>query len=296
MTPYEIVTERIIAQLEKGVVPWYRPWEYGCAVKRSNGERYNFLNQVLLGKGSEWGTYSEWVKQNCYIKKNEKASIIIGWFNPKRTVKVETEDGEEEKVLTGSVRPKIYYVFSRSQVIDKETGEIPKAKYEPKTYTHKSNDSINKIVSDYEKREKGLRIKIRQSPEAFYSPLRDIVVCPELSQFKERNEFYSTLFHELIHSTGHNSRLDRFDKEAEPTMFGSDSYSKEELIAEMGVAMLCYMTGIETEKSFNNSASYLKGWLDALKGDKKLIVCAASQAEKAVNRIMNVKTEKAKGA
>ena len=125
-----------------------------------------------------------------------------------------------------------------------------------------------------------------QSQEAFFHPLTINVVVPQLSQYQRQEEYYSTLFHELTHSTGHKSRLNRI---CDIASFGSDEYSREELVAELGSAYLVNHCGLESEDSFRNSAGYIQGWLKALKDDKKLIVSAAGAAGRAVNLILNRK-------
>src|SRR5258708_8641817 len=122
-----------------------------------------------------------------------------------------------------------------------------------------------------------------QSDKAWYSPSSDVVGMPARSLFHSSEEYYATEFHELAHSTGHAKRLHRenFDN---PGSFGSESYSKEELIAEMTAAMLCGIAGIE-QNTLENSAAYLKTWIARLKSDSRLLVSAASQAHKAADFI-----------
>jgi len=124
---------------------------------------------------------------------------------------------------------------------------------------------------------------------AFYSPSLDYVQLPHLSIFITPEEYYSTLFHEYVHATGHEKRLGR-KSILEPSYFGSHDYSKEELVAEMGAAFLCGHAGIENS-TIENSAAYIKGWLKALKNDKTLLVHAAGQAQKAADYILNRKPE-----
>lgn len=119
---------------------------------------------------------------------------------------------------------------------------------------------------------------------AFYNPSADAVTLPLMDQFFEVSEYYSTAFHELTHSTGHTSRLNRLSKTAH---FGNEEYSKEELVAEIGAAALVNHVGLETPSSFRNSAAYVQSWLKALSNDKRMIVSAAGQAEKAVRLILN---------
>ena len=118
------------------------------------------------------------------------------------------------------------------------------------------------------------------------------MVVPHISQYKLVEEYYSTTFHELTHSTGHSSRLKRFgEKNDGVAAFGDEVYSKEELIAEIGSSMLMSIAGIERPETFQNSASYLQSWLNVLKGDKRLIVTAANAAQKAVDLILGKPAE-----
>lgn len=129
------------------------------------------------------------------------------------------------------------------------------------------------------------KIHNRQENKAFYSPLLDIVNIPSITKHKNAESYYSTLFHELIHSTGHKNRLNRFHDNKDNN-FGSKDYSKEELIAEIGASMLCGESGIVNE-TIDNSVSYLDSWIKQLENDSTLIVKAAAQAQKACNYIRN---------
>ena len=144
------------------------------------------------------------------------------------------------------------------------------------------NAAAQAITDGYLSRE-GVRLEHQQGDRAFYRPSTDTITLPLMDQFKETAEYYSTAFHEMTHSTGHVKRLDRLEKTA---FFGSDAYSKEELIAEIGAAALVNHCGLETTKSFRNSAAYIQSWLQALKNDKRFIVSAAGKAEKAVALIV----------
>ena len=142
--------------------------------------------------------------------------------------------------------------------------------------------TADSIISSY-LQQSGVRLHNAACDRAFYRPADDSVTLPVRSQFLSTAEYYSTAFHELTHSTGHKSRLDRLEKTA---FFGSEAYSKEELIAEIGAAALVNHAGLETSGSFRNSAAYIQNWLQVLKNDKRFIVSAASKAEKAVNLIL----------
>lgn len=153
---------------------------------------------------------------------------------------------------------------------------------EPLPMTSDPNENAESFIEEYLWRS-GVKL-IHEGDRAYYEPLRDRVVLPRMEQFRETAEYYSTAFHELIHSTGHESRLNRLEKTA---FFGSESYSKEELIAEIGAAVLVNYVGLETTSSFRNSTAYLQNWLNVLKGDKRFIVSAAGKAEKAVKHFLN---------
>ncbi len=122
--------------------------------------------------------------------------------------------------------------------------------------------------------------------KACYMPFSDLVHMPALESFIHSEEYYSTLFHELTHSTGHEKRLNR-QGITEIAPFGTPLYSKEELVAEMGAAFLCGFAGIE-HATIDNSAAYIQGWLMKLKNDKKLIIIAATRHKKAANYILGI--------
>ena len=129
-----------------------------------------------------------------------------------------------------------------------------------------------------------MKLSHEEGDRAFYRPATDEVVLPIRKQFISTAEYYSTVFHELTHSTGHPKRLNRLSK---PSFFGTEDYSKEELVAEIGAAALVNHVGLETSSSLRNNAAYLQNWLKVLRDDKRFIVSAAGRAEKAVNLILN---------
>lgn len=153
-----------------------------------------------------------------------------------------------------------------------------------KLYNFAEDTTAEQVARDYIKRE-GITYNPVKGNRAYYSPELDTVVTPLPEQFQNSEEYYSTLFHELTHSTGHESRLNRISKEA---AFGNELYSTEELVAEIGSASIMATLGLETPGSLNNSAAYVKNWLQALKNDKKMIVVASARAEKAIRMIFNV--------
>jgi len=131
---------------------------------------------------------------------------------------------------------------------------------------------------------KGLKLHHGGS-KAYYSPMADYIQMPEFASFKSPESYYSVLFHELVHWTGHSSRLDR-GLDIKLCSFGSTDYSKEELVAEMGASFMCEYAQISNEQTQHNSAAYLKGWMKRLKGDVKLLVTAGGQAQKSADLLI----------
>lgn len=273
----EMVTERIIAELEKGIIPWQRPWtgtKQG-AYSRSTGKPYSLLNQFLLGKPGEWLTFNQAKEAGGHIKKGEKSSIVV--FYKPLPIEEENADGKKEIKVVPLLR--YYNVFH----IDQCEGIEPKYQPEKIAETFDPLQKAEELTAAYCNRE-GVKLNIRTSNRAFYSPDTDAITMPLREQFPVREEFYSTLFHELTHSTGHKKRLNRLNKTA---AFGNEEYSKEELVAEIGAATIINRLGLESPKSFRNSAAYIQSWINALKNDKRLIISAASKANKAISLIFN---------
>ena len=272
MDIYQEVTNRIIDQLEAGTIPWHKPWmACGQAVSHLTGRPYSLLNQMLLGRSGEYLTFKQVQVVGGKVKKGEKASMVVFW------TWLEREDEDTgEKVEVPFL--KYYSVFHIDQC------EGVEAKYtEPLPMTSDPNENAEVFIEEYLWRS-GVELIHKKGNRAYYQPAFDRVVLPCMEQFKETAEYYSTVFHELVHSTGHKSRLDRFEQ---TVFFGSEGYSKEELIAEIGAAFLLNYSGLETPSSFQNNAAYIQNWLKVLKGDKRFIVSAAGKAEKSVKLILN---------
>lgn len=272
MTVYEIVTDKIIKQMEKGIIPWHKPWHGGMAkFNRVSKKGYSVLNQLLLPFDGEYATLKHWNELGGKVKAGEKGNIVTYWNFINKTEK--QEDGTEKVKSFPILR--YYTVFHISQV----EGVKP---LENVNFSNMEVESAEDVKNTYFERE-SCRLFVEKSDRAYYSPSFDEVHVPELNQFENSDEFYSTLFHEMTHSTGASIRLDRLSNTA---FFGNEDYSKEELAAEIGSAMLSSVAGLNTEKTFNNSVAYLQSWLKALKNDPRMIVSAASKAEKAVDYIL----------
>ena len=276
---YEVITDRIIAMLEAGTVPWQKPWSVTTGLPRNlvSKKPYRGMNVLLLHAMSYespfWLTFRQAKELGGSIKKGEKACPVI--FGKRQ----ETEDeitGEKSHYTV----LRLYSVFNVAQC--EGLKNIPAPAAAPATV----NTTAEEIVALMPKRP-----EIKHGlAKAFYTPSVDIVAMPDRARFDTEAGYYATLFHELTHATGHPSRLNR------PTLtktagFGSNPYCREELVAELGAAFLCGHAGIEN--TIQNSAAYLQNWLEALQNDNKLIVQAAAQAQKAADFILGTKFEDA---
>lgn len=274
---YQMVTDRIIEQLEAGVIPWEKPWTgvQSGAYNRVSKKPYSIINQMMLKHAGEYATFKQWKDAGGTIKKGAKSEIIVFWkiFQQENT----KDDGTKETVNIPMLR--YYNVFHISQVEEVEPLEKPFADVKP-------IEAADNIISAYVSRE-GITFEEIAGDNAFYLPTSDRVVVPLRTQFMDTKEWYSTAFHELTHSTLKASRCNRErDIKGHYVAFGSCEYSKEELVAEIGSASLMNILEIENVKTVRNSAAYIKGWLSVLRNDTRFIVSAASKAEKAVNYIL----------
>jgi antirestriction protein ArdC len=272
---YEIVTEKIIKQLESGVAPWRKPWTCQTPANLLTQKEYRGLNVFTLASqgfpSRFWLTFNQATKLGGRIRKGEKSSPVVFW-NVGDERETTTQDGMKETSRSFLLR--YYSVFNLSQA----EGIDIHASLLQETRTNDPIETCEQLVTNMPNSP-----AFEQSDKAWYSPSSDVVGMPARGLFHSSEEYYATEFHELAHSTGHAKRLHRenFDN---PVSFGSESYSTEELIAEMTAAMLCGIAGIE-QQILENSAAYLKTWIARLKSDSRLLVSAASQAQKAADFI-----------
>lgn len=278
MNVYQMVTDRIIEELEQGIIPWNKPWTgiKGGAFNRISRKPYSLINQMMLRHQGEYASYKQWQSCGGQVRKGEKAEQVVFW---KVYQTREEKDGEE--VVHSIPVLKYYSVFHISQVDGVEPLEEPELKdTEP-------IEEADAVLMDYIKRE-GIKLEQEASDKAYYAPLMDVIHLPIIGQFTDAAEYYSVAFHEATHSTMKESRCNRPQKMA---AFGSESYSKEELVAEIGSATILNIIGIETPGTFKNNAAYIQNWLQVLRNDNRFVVSASSKAEKAVKYILNQKEE-----
>lgn len=278
---YQTVTDQIVAMLEAGVVPWRSPIlgrsAAGHPKNLNTGKPYRGVNVFLLaftayakGYGSSyWMTFNQAKQRGGNVRKGEKSSMVVFW---KQYETIDKDSGEPVKVPV----LRYYNVFNAEQM---DGIEIPDAvKYTPLDFH--PIDEAEKIVAGYEG---APTLTHDGGHQAYYNPQGDSVHMPEKTRFSTVEEYYSTLFHELSHSTGHKTRIDR-NEGMKPSPFGSADYGKEELVAEMSAAFLCSHAGIHPTV-IGNQAAYLDGWLKVIKADKKLVISAAGQAQRSADWI-----------
>lgn len=276
---YQMVTDRIIEQLEQGYIPWHKPWTgtKEGAFNRVSKRSYSLLNQMLLKHSGEYASFKQWTDLGGHIRKGEKSEIVFFW----KILPIEEEKEDGTKTLKQIPLLKYINVFHISQVDGVEPLK------ESELHDIEPIEEAEKILTGYWNREH-IRVEHVKGDKAYYSPMFDMIHLPLFEQFTDPNEYYSTAFHESIHSTMAENRCDRAEERKNKSVaFGSEEYSKEELVAEIGSATLLNLIGIETKKTFKNSTAYIQSWLRALKNDNKFIISASSKAEKAVKYILN---------
>ena len=270
---YEMVTNRIIDELKNGIIPWKKPWYSTTgAVSHVSGKSYSMLNQFLLGCSGEWLTYAQAKKEGGEVKKGEKSKFVVFWkFLEKKTGDLD-EDGNEVIERIPFLRYINVFEVSQCEGIKRRFNKVKETNTKP-------DEEAQKIFDAYVTRE-GITVD-NNGEQAYYRPSTDSICLPNINRFEKVAEYYSTAFHEAIHSTGSAKRLNR-EGVVSLTFFGSHDYSKEELIAELGASMTLNRIGMETEDSFKNNTAYIQNWLKTLASDPKFIVNASGKAEKAV--------------
>jgi len=282
---YQIITDTIIDKLEQGVVPWVKPWLGGNPKNLISGKEYRGINLFLLAFNSfsspYYLTFNQAKKLGGKVKKGSKSSIVTFW----KELEVKDKDFPGELVKIPMLR--YYRVFNLDQVELPALSKLPKRIQgylgeDAPTNNVKPIPAAKEMIKSW----LGCPEISHEGNSACYRPELDIIAMPYVNAFSKSEEYYATLFHELVHATGHKDRLNR-DGFTGRVQFGSSSYSKEELIAEMGAAFLCAQTGI-SEQVIDNSAAYISSWLGKLRNDPKMVVQAAGKAQKAVDHIRNI--------
>jgi len=299
------IAQAFIDQLKKGNVPWRKPWSPVAGIPLHNyvsKRPYRGINTLLLAieqidksySSPAWTTYNAALKHLGWdgeggragaakwrlanpgkgVRKGEKGTAIVLW----KPIKVDDKETGKQKQIWFS---RLFSVFNTDQIdgIEYVAPERP----EPITVP----DALNSIIDGYKD---GPTIVHEEQDGAFYQPSIDRITLPLTEQFATVNGYAETVCHELIHSTGHESRLARLDGSAR---FGCKSYAQEELVAEIGASILAQGAGLTLD--IEQTAAYVGNWLAVLENDHGLIVKAAQQAQKAVDRITGTVAFQAEG-
>ncbi len=275
---YEIVTEQILEIMAQGVIPWRKPWSArGSHRNLVSGKQYRGINVFLLScspfSSPWWLTFKQAAEKGGKIRKGEKGRKVVFW----KPLLI-----NEENPATGKTEKKKIFMLRYYTIFNLEQVDGIEAPIEPETEKLESIAAAEKIVFEMQNRP---LINEAAGNKACYYLSRDEVQMPFFQDFDESEKYYSVLFHEIAHSTGHQNRVSRPEMQ-KGNRFGSDDYSKEELIAEMTAAFLCGESGI-LPATVENSVAYLQSWSAKFKEDSKMVVCAAAAAQRAADYILN---------
>ena len=318
----ERIVERMLETIKKeGHLPWTKPWtdakgklsadgytEITLTPKywSRHGRPYDGINLLILamtGYEGEFITFKQCQSEGGRVKKGEKATTVVFWTQYVKDEEV-TDPKTGQKITEKKVIPvlKTFNVFHISQcegLTAKNKPKdiiirIPKTTWKPADFNGQDDrliQSAEDLIYSYVTRQKTLTFqRDSYSDRACYTPALDRVTVPNSLQFKQIEEFYSTTLHELGHSTGHSSRLNRNIMNS----FGNEDYSREELVAEITSASLLSILGLESGNTFRNSTAYIESWSSHIKKDPMMFVTASSRASKAVNFILGVEEEQEK--
>jgi antirestriction protein ArdC len=273
MSTYDRITAAILQRLTDGVVPWHRPWTAGMPRNLVSRRPYRGINVWLtLSAGfasPDWLTLTQANALGGGIQRGARGTPVVFW---------QWDEADEEDESHARRRPLVrtYTVFNLEQT----TGiDVPG---EPDTPAGPPLARCEAVVAYMPQRPAIQPGAVR----AAYAPQLDVISMPHAAWFDTPDGYFSTLYHELTHSTGHPSRLHRATL-TDACPFGSPTYSQEELVAEMGAAFLCGVCGIENQ-TVDNSAAYIASWVGVLKRDTRMVILAAAQAQRAADFIQGV--------
>ena len=271
---YEVINNMIMEKLQKGKMPWKQTWNnFGPARNYVSKKPYRGINALILNN-TEYEyplflTFLQVKELGGYIKKGSKSIEVIYWKT------LEFENDEKIKRIPFL---RYYNVFNVDCVEGMKLNL-------PTRYVSDRIECCETIINDMPSKP----IIEHGGDEPYYNWQDDKVKVPHRENFILSDEYYATLFHELAHSTGHESRLNR-EECMKPTLYGSRDYCKEELVAEIATCFLCGEAGI-SNNTLNNSAAYIQFWLERLthllREDDKAFVRASAQAQKGTDFILN---------
>ena len=289
---YQQVTDKMIELLNQGVAPWRCSWSrYGMAKNYVSGNTYRGINAFLLNFLPNhpipyYVSFRQAKELGGHVRKGAKSEKVYFFkaYHKDGDGKTVGEDRAAQLAGMGEEVHRIPFLksFSVFSIADVEGVE-----FDTPEVVLKQHEKIERCEQLVRQLKNPPEILTEDANRAYYDPRRDVLNMPQMGQFDEPEEYYSTLFHELTHSTGHVTRLKREGITGE-IVRGSENYAREELIAEMGASFLCAHTGIDRERVTENSAAYLASWLKRLQDDKKLVLKAAAAAQRAADYLMSV--------
>ena len=277
MKLYESVTQRILDQLEAGVVPWHKTWTTGLPKSLGAGREYRGLNLLVLGSSNYtsryWTTYREAQRLGGHVRKGERATPVVywKWRTPEELERLKEKTGHD------SLAPCVPFtstVFNLDQVegVPRPADDVPLTREQ----RLQAAEGVFEVMPDKPEISHALHA------QPAYYPASDRILLPHLSQFENADAYYATLYHELAHSTGAPHRLNRFtDAQRDQPA----KYSLEELVAEFGAAFLCGFAGLQNPVREAQQASYIEGWSRSLREDPRLLVRAAAAAQRAADYV-----------
>lgn len=287
---YQIVTDRIIDSLKQGIIPWEKPWKSptvtGGNFPRNfrTGKPYRGVNVFLLWASPYsspfWLTFKQALELKGNVRKGEKGTQIVFYKQLATRTRKDTTPAPIDNKDKDDRAPFVLTYYTVFNVEQCENLQIPTVEPVAPVAEIDTDETCEAIVTGWQGRP-ALNLTAQHEGRAYYRPSTDAVHMPVRSRFVDAPHYYSTLFHELIHSTGHESRLTRSFGQS----FGDELYSKEELVAETGAAFLCAIAGIANDHTDRNTTAYIQNWIEKLQGDNRLIVQAAANAQKAVDLI-----------
>jgi len=306
INPYQKINQIVIDGLQKSGLQWFKAWtnangDIEHPINRNSKRAYSGVNVFFLNascvqagyKSNEWLTYVGAKKLGGSVRRGEKSTCVVRQLisfkiDGKWYLEAQIPAGRTKKDATQlAFNIATNNVFNVDQIDGVEAcREIIEGATEDNLDV-KPIDTCEKIISDYVL---SSNVKIREvnSNEAFYSPNRDMIQMPTKKQFAEKtsvDDYYKTLFHEMLHSTGHESRLNRFKNDGNQE--DKVSYSKEELVAEIGAMYLVSIAKINPQDNERNSQAYINGWIKHIKtSHEKSLVSAMTQAQKGVKLIL----------
>lgn len=279
---HELIADKIIESLESNNIPWKKPWTSLSPKNLHSQKEYRGINHILLSmvatKYPFFLTFKQAKELGGSVLKGSKSVPVFFYSTIKKMDENYKNEDESELSVKSFWFMKQYSVFTLEQIdgIDFSQHIDPVIDFKP---VMAAENLANAFLCDQ-------LIQVRGAQRAAYSPLLDQIVMPDKNQFHSVDAYYSTIFHEMIHSTGHEKRLKRAGFDGEYHRFGSKGYAFEELVAEFGAAMLASYCGVDTSLQDGQNAAYINSWLKVIKEDPTICYKAASKAQAAVDFIL----------